>query len=257
MATAGSSPPTTPSACSRPRAAWCSATYRRRSRRRCSRTPTARRTTSPASATRAARWSGSCPIPSAPPTRCSACPTASGSSRPLRPGGRALPRSTCPADDQRETQPQRGRILRQAGRRAAPEATPRGGDRRPGSGAADPLHEVPEGRLRPHVEDVPWGPDRDLPALRRHVGGRRRDRGGSARASAGPAHPRARRRVHQSRPAAAKEAVVTGSAAAHATDAHPFPGEPPVTPELVREHNLNELEYGRILDMLGRTPTLT
>ena len=35
------------------------------------------------------------------------------------------------------------------------------------------------------------------------------------------------------------------------------PGERPVTPELVREHNLNELEYSRILDLLGRTPTFT
>jgi phosphoribosylformylglycinamidine synthase len=30
-----------------------------------------------------------------------------------------------------------------------------------------------------------------------------------------------------------------------------------VTPEVVREHNLNELEYGRIVEMLGRAPTLT
>jgi phosphoribosylformylglycinamidine synthase len=30
-----------------------------------------------------------------------------------------------------------------------------------------------------------------------------------------------------------------------------------VTPEVVREHNLNELEYSRIVEMLGRTPTLT
>jgi phosphoribosylformylglycinamidine synthase len=41
------------------------------------------------------------------------------------------------------------------------------------------------------------------------------------------------------------------------TAAEPFPGERPVTPEVVREHNLNELEYERILAMLGRTPTLT
>ena len=46
-------------------------------------------------------------------------------------------------------------------------------------------------------------------------------------------------------------------AAAHATEASPFPGERSVTPEVVREHNLNELEYGRIIEMLGRTPTLT
>jgi phosphoribosylformylglycinamidine synthase subunit PurL len=42
-----------------------------------------------------------------------------------------------------------------------------------------------------------------------------------------------------------------------ASEAGSFPGERPVTPEVVREHNLNELEYGRILELLGRTPTLT
>ncbi len=45
--------------------------------------------------------------------------------------------------------------------------------------------------------------------------------------------------------------------AAPATHAEPFPGERPVTPEVVREHNLNAFEYGRIVTMLGRTPTLT
>jgi phosphoribosylformylglycinamidine synthase subunit PurL len=39
--------------------------------------------------------------------------------------------------------------------------------------------------------------------------------------------------------------------------AQPFPGEPPVTPALVREHNLNDHEYQMILDLLGRAPTLT
>ena len=39
--------------------------------------------------------------------------------------------------------------------------------------------------------------------------------------------------------------------------AEPFPGERPVTPDLVREHNLNDLEYARIVALLGRTPTLT
>ena len=39
--------------------------------------------------------------------------------------------------------------------------------------------------------------------------------------------------------------------------AMPFPGEPPVTPALVREHKLNEREYAEILAMLGRTPTMT
>ncbi len=41
------------------------------------------------------------------------------------------------------------------------------------------------------------------------------------------------------------------------TSAQPFPGERPVTPEVVKEHNLNHLEYQRILAMLGREPTLT
>jgi len=42
-----------------------------------------------------------------------------------------------------------------------------------------------------------------------------------------------------------------------APDALPFPGERPVTAEVVREHNLNEREYAEIVAMLGRTPTLT
>jgi phosphoribosylformylglycinamidine synthase len=50
---------------------------------------------------------------------------------------------------------------------------------------------------------------------------------------------------------------VTGSAVAGSTEAFAFPGERPVTPEVVREHNLNQLEYERILELLGRTPTLT
>ena len=47
------------------------------------------------------------------------------------------------------------------------------------------------------------------------------------------------------------------SVAGASTEAVSLPGEPPVTPALVREHNLNELEYGRILEMLGRPPTFT
>ncbi|MGN6393105.1 MAG: phosphoribosylformylglycinamidine synthase subunit PurL [Gemmatimonadales bacterium] len=50
---------------------------------------------------------------------------------------------------------------------------------------------------------------------------------------------------------------MTGTAAPGLTEAAAFPGERPVTPEVVREHNLNELEYGRMLELLGRTPTLT
>jgi phosphoribosylformylglycinamidine synthase subunit PurL len=51
---------------------------------------------------------------------------------------------------------------------------------------------------------------------------------------------------------------VTGSSVAGAlTEAAPLPGEPRVTPAVVREHNLNDQEYSRIVEMLGRTPTLT
>jgi phosphoribosylformylglycinamidine synthase II len=40
-------------------------------------------------------------------------------------------------------------------------------------------------------------------------------------------------------------------------DPAPFPGEPAVTAEAVREHNLTPDEYERILDLLGRVPTMT
>jgi phosphoribosylformylglycinamidine synthase subunit PurL len=39
--------------------------------------------------------------------------------------------------------------------------------------------------------------------------------------------------------------------------AQPRPGDPIITPALVAEHGLTQAEYGRILDMLGRTPTFT
>ncbi|MES1259602.1 MAG: phosphoribosylformylglycinamidine synthase subunit PurL, partial [Gemmatimonadota bacterium] len=39
--------------------------------------------------------------------------------------------------------------------------------------------------------------------------------------------------------------------------AEAFPGERPVTAEVVREHKLNDTEYQAILDLLRRTPTLT
>ena len=50
--------------------------------------------------------------------------------------------------------------------------------------------------------------------------------------------------------------TVSGIASA-ATDTLSLPGEPQVTPELVREHNLNELEYSKIVELLGRAPTFT
>ena len=39
------------------------------------------------------------------------------------------------------------------------------------------------------------------------------------------------------------------------TSATPFPGDPPISPALVREHNLTDEEYRRLEAMLGRTPT--
>src|SRR5438093_511922 len=39
------------------------------------------------------------------------------------------------------------------------------------------------------------------------------------------------------------------------TRAVPFPGDPPVTSQLVRDHNLTAEEYGRIEALLGRAPT--
>src|SRR5512142_969838 len=37
----------------------------------------------------------------------------------------------------------------------------------------------------------------------------------------------------------------------------PRPGDPAITPELVRQHGLSDDEYAQILDILGRTPTYT
>jgi phosphoribosylformylglycinamidine synthase len=37
--------------------------------------------------------------------------------------------------------------------------------------------------------------------------------------------------------------------------ARPFPGDPPITPDLVHEHGLSDEEYHRITTMLGRAPT--
>ncbi|HVH09853.1 MAG TPA: AIR synthase related protein, partial [Gemmatimonadales bacterium] len=45
------------------------------------------------------------------------------------------------------------------------------------------------------------------------------------------------------------------TAAGAARPPRPYPGDPPITPALVREHNLNDTEYARITALLGRTPT--
>jgi phosphoribosylformylglycinamidine synthase subunit PurL len=51
--------------------------------------------------------------------------------------------------------------------------------------------------------------------------------------------------------------TTTPAGARTSTQAHPFPGERAVTPEVVREHNLTPPEHERILALLGREPTLT
>ncbi len=42
-----------------------------------------------------------------------------------------------------------------------------------------------------------------------------------------------------------------------ATGPEPRPGDPPITPELVRDHGLSPEEYDRVRDVLGREPTFT
>src|SRR2546430_312000 len=37
----------------------------------------------------------------------------------------------------------------------------------------------------------------------------------------------------------------------------PRPGDPAITPALIAEHGLTTGEYDRLVDMLGRTPTVT
>lgn len=51
--------------------------------------------------------------------------------------------------------------------------------------------------------------------------------------------------------------MTTSTILAPAPAACAFPGERPVSPEVVREHNLTPHEFGRILELLGREPTLT
>src|SRR5207245_8930917 len=48
---------------------------------------------------------------------------------------------------------------------------------------------------------------------------------------------------------------VRGQGIGRARGASPFPGDAPITPQVVREHNLSDAEYDRITALLGRTPT--
>ncbi len=50
---------------------------------------------------------------------------------------------------------------------------------------------------------------------------------------------------------------MTATTPVSSSSASPFPGERPVTPAVVKEHNLNDHEYQMILKLLSRTPTLT
>ena len=50
---------------------------------------------------------------------------------------------------------------------------------------------------------------------------------------------------------------MTAPAAPPAARVEPRPGDPPVTPALVREHGLTPGEYDRVVAMLGRAPTFT
>src|SRR5205823_6494449 len=107
-------------------------------------------------------------------------------------------------------------------------------------------HEVPQVRLRSDQRRLARRADRSVHPLPRHLV-RRRGGGVGARASRarhdGPRVPRgvARRLRRQG--------------VRRVMRAAPFPGDPPITPELVRDHNLSDEEYRRIEALLGRAPT--
>src|SRR3989440_6294516 len=191
-------------------------------------------------------------------TRCCAGRgTATAASRPRRPRrrrtvppapGATRSRSSRPRRrerDDRQAEPQRRGIFRPARRRAvAPAARQRatGG----GTGRA-PLssHEVPQVRLRPDHRRMARDSDRPVHALPRVVVRRGRGR----EPDRPPPTQRDRPRVPGRAPGR-----VRGQGLGRVKPS-PFPGDPPITPQLVREHNLTDAEYGRITALLGRTPT--
>src|SRR2546428_11649317 len=65
----------------------------------------------------------------------------------------------------------------------------------------------------------------------------------------------ARIRHHQSRLPHGDAGRHRGEGAGRVTRATPFPGDPSITPALVREHNLTAAEYARIESFLGRPST--
>src|SRR6059036_1049429 len=103
-------------------------------------------------------------------------------------------------------------------------------------------------RLRSDHRGMARHPDRSVYALPRDV----------VRRGRGPKRARPSRAQHHDacvpRPAARRR---RGEGERHVTPGAPtpFPGDPPITPHLVREHNLTDAEYERITTLLGRTPT--
>src|SRR3989449_1568870 len=90
-----------------------------------------------------------------------------------------------------------------------------------------------------------WHPGRPVHALSWRVVRQGRGRDPAA----------ARVRHHQSRLPHGDAGRHRGEGAGRVTRATPFPGDPPITPELVRDHHLTDEEYGRIEALLGRAPT--
>ena len=216
---------------------------------------TGRPRTSPASATPPATSSASCPIPSAPPTRCSASADGRGfftsmaawQAASLHREGDQPMSTEKPSRNEDEYFAQQNAELLRKQREQATKRPPREAERKshymkcPKDGydlASSEYHGV-------QIETCP------------HCGGMWLDAGeldsDRARGPAGALTrvlsealvglPRLRAR--------SADRQVTGSAVAGSTEAFAFPGERPVTPEVVREHNLNELEYERILEHAG------
>src|SRR5205823_12011417 len=105
--------------------------------------------------------------------------------------------------------------------------------------------EVPQVRLRPDHRRMARDSDRPVHALPRVVA--RRGRGRE------PARPPPAQRDRPRLPSRAPGRV-RGQGLGRVKPS-PFPGDPPITPQLVREHNLTDFVYGRITALLGRPPT--
>src|SRR2546422_779715 len=104
---------------------------------------------------------------------------------------------------------------------------------------------MPEVRVRPDHGGMARHPGRPVHALSWRVVRQGRGRDPAA----------ARVRDHQSRLPHGDAGRQRGEGAGRVTRATPFPGDPSITPELVREHNLTAAEYARIEALLGRPAT--